>query len=42
MSLNGKTDDFELVELLTFGNFADMKIVDTKANIKEIETEISR
>jgi len=42
MSLSGKTDGFELDDLLTFGKFADMKTVETKAIIKEIETAISK
>lgn len=42
MSLNGKTDGFELDDLLAFGKFADMKTVETKAIIREIEVAISK
>ncbi len=42
MSLGGKTDGFELDDLLTFGKFADMKTVETKAIIREIEIAISK
>lgn len=42
MSLNGKTDGFDLDDLLAFGKFADMKTVETKAIIREIEIAISK
>lgn len=42
MSLNGKTDGFELDDLLTFGKFADMKTIEAKAIINEIEAAISK
>ncbi|GAA0760104.1 serine/threonine-protein kinase HipA [Erythromicrobium ramosum] len=42
MSLSGKTDGIELDDLLTFGKFADMKTVETKAIIREIEIAISK
>lgn len=42
MSLNGKTDGFELDDLLAFGKFADMKTVETKAIIREIEVALSK
>ena len=42
MSLNGKTDGFDLDDLLAFGKFADMKTVETKAIIREIEVAISK
>lgn len=42
MSLNGKADGFDLDDLLAFGKFADMKTVETKAIIREIEVAISK
>lgn len=42
MSLNGKTDGFDLDDLLAFGKFADMKTIETKAIIREIEIAISK
>lgn len=41
MSLNGKTDAFDLDDLLAFGKFADMKTVETKAIVMDIKTAIS-
>ena len=41
MSLNGKTDGFDLDDLLAFGKFADMKTVETKAIVMDIKTAIS-
>lgn len=42
MSLSSKTDGFDLDDLLAFGKFADMKTIETKAIIREIETAISK
>lgn len=42
MSLNGKTDGFDFDDLLAFGKFADMKTVETKAIIREIEVALSK
>lgn len=41
MSLNGKTDGFELDDLLTFGKFADLKTMDTKAIVNDIKAAIA-
>lgn len=40
MSLSGKTDQFELDDLITFGRFADLKPADTKAIISDIQSAI--
>jgi len=42
MSLNGKTDGFELDDLLNFGKFADLKTAETKAILSDIRTAIER
>lgn len=40
MSLNGKTDGFDLNDLLAFGKFADLKTVETKAIVADIRTAV--
>jgi serine/threonine-protein kinase HipA len=42
MSLNGKTDGFDLDDLLSFGRFADLKTPETKAIISDIKIAISK
>ena len=42
MSLAGKTDGFELDDLLAFGKFADLKTIETKAMISEIGAAVDR
>lgn len=42
MSLNGKTDGFDLDDVLAFGRFADLKTTETKAIISDIKTAISK
>jgi len=42
MSLAGKTDGFELDDLLVFGKFADLKTMETKAIISEIGAAVDR
>jgi len=42
MSLAGKTDGFELDDLLVFGKFADLKNVETRAIISEIGAAADR
>src|SRR3546814_3948604 len=42
MSLAGKTDGFELDDLLEFGKFADLKTIETKAIISEIGAAVDR
>ena len=42
MSLAGKTDGFELDDLLVFGKFADLKSIETKAIISEIGAAVDR
>ena len=41
MSLAGKTDDFELDDLLEFGRFADLKPAETKSIIDTIRAAVS-
>ena len=40
MSLAGKTDGFELEDLLTFGKFGDLKTGEIRAMIEEIKAAI--
>lgn len=40
MSLNGKTDGFNLDDLLTFGKFADLKTIETKAIVADIRAAV--
>lgn len=42
MSLSGKTDNFELDDLISFGRFADLKIGETKAIISDIQSAIAQ
>ncbi|ATW03252.1 MAG: type II toxin-antitoxin system HipA family toxin [Parasphingorhabdus sp.] len=42
MSLAGKTDNFNLEDLITFGKFADLKAAETKAIIAEIKSAIGK
>ena len=42
MSLAGKTDNFELDDLLAFGKFADVKTGETKSIINDIRAAISQ
>lgn len=42
MSLAGKTDGFELDDLLVFGKFADLKTIETKVIISEIGAAVHR
>ena len=42
MSLTGKTDNFELDDLLAFGKFADLKTGETKSIINDIRVAISQ
>ena len=41
MSLAGKTDDFEIDDLLAFGKFADLKTIETKSIIDSIRAAIA-
>jgi serine/threonine-protein kinase HipA len=41
MSLAGKTDDFEIDDLLAFGRFADLKANETKAIIGDIGSALA-
>ena len=41
MSLDGKTDDFELDDLLEFGRFADLKPAETRSIIDTIRAAVS-
>ncbi|MXP15741.1 type II toxin-antitoxin system HipA family toxin [Altererythrobacter confluentis] len=40
MSLSGKTDQFDLDDLIAFGRFADLKPAETKAIISDIQSAI--
>ena len=42
MSLGGKTDGFELDDLLTFGKFADLKTAEAKSILADISAAIER
>ena len=41
MSLSGKTDQFDLDDLIAFGRFADLKPAETKAIISDIQSAIA-
>jgi serine/threonine-protein kinase HipA len=42
MSLAGKTDNFELADLVSFGKFADLKAHETNAIIGDIRSAVSK